>query len=77
MGSSDLDEATFSYNDLTGTETDINQTKFSINPDKKNLIPVLKSILAIKPDIPIISTPWSPPAWMKDNNNTKGGSLKP
>ncbi|MCU7693757.1 glycoside hydrolase family 30 beta sandwich domain-containing protein [Haoranjiania flava] len=77
MGASDLDERVFSYNDLPEGETDINQKKFSIAPDKVNLIPVLKSILAINPNIKIIATPWSPPAWMKDNNSSVGGSLKP
>lgn len=77
MGASDLDASVFSYNDLPAGETDINQTKFSIAPDKVNLIPVLKSMLAINPSIKIIATPWSPPVWMKDNNNSIGGSLKP
>ncbi|HEX7754806.1 MAG TPA: glycoside hydrolase family 30 beta sandwich domain-containing protein [Niabella sp.] len=77
IGSSDLDSATFSYNDLPAGETDIDQSKFSLEPDKANLIPVLKDILAINPAIKIIAAPWSAPAWMKDNNSTKGGSLKP
>lgn len=77
MGSSDLDSATFSYNDLQPGQVDIAQSKFSLRPDKANLIPLLKDILSINPGIKIIATPWSAPAWMKDNNNTKGGSLKP
>jgi glucosylceramidase len=77
MGASDLDASVFSYNDLYGGQTDINQSKFSIAADKVNLVPVLKSILLINPNIKIISTPWSPPTWMKDNNNSIGGSLKP
>jgi glucosylceramidase len=77
IGSSDLDASVFSYNDLPAGQTDIDQTKFSIAPDKVNLIPVLKEILAINPDIKILGSPWSPPLWMKDNNNSIGGSLKP
>ena len=77
MGASDLDASVFSYNDLYGGQTDINQSKFSIAADKVNLVPVLKNILLINPKIKIISTPWSPPTWMKDNNNSIGGSLKP
>ncbi len=76
IGASDLDPAPFSYDDLPAGETDINLEKFSLEPDRKNLIPVLKEILAIRPDIKIMGSPWSPPAWMKTNNNTKGGSLK-
>src|SRR5205085_1632578 len=33
-------------------------------------------ILAINPNIKILGSPWSPPAWMKTNNDTKTGSLK-
>ncbi len=77
MGASDLDERVFSYNDLLAGQTDVEQNQFSIVPDKENLLPVLKSILAIHSNIKIIATPWSPPAWMKDNNSSIGGSLKP
>ena len=77
MGASDLDASVFSYNDLPTGETDISQSKFSIAADKIHLIPVLKMVLAINPNIKIIATPWSPPTWMKDNNNSVGGSLKP
>ncbi|WP_126971639.1 glycoside hydrolase family 30 protein [Gynurincola endophyticus] len=77
VGASDLDPAVFSYNDLPAGETDIEQEKFSIAPDKVDLIPVLKKILSINPKIKIMGSPWSPPAWMKDNGSTKGGSLKP
>ncbi len=77
IGASDLDPEVFSYNDLPLGQTDVNLEKFSIDRDRKDLIPVLKEILAINPDIKIMASPWSPPIWMKDNNNSKGGSLKP
>ena len=38
---------------------------------------MLKEILSINSSIKILATPWSPPAWMKDNNSLKGGSLLP
>ena len=50
--------------------------KFSISENQKYLIPVLKEILAINPAIKIMGSPWSPPTWMKTNQNPKGGSLK-
>ena len=76
IGASDLDEAPFSYNDLPVGETDENLERFSLANDTVHLIPVLKEILEITPDIKILGSPWSPPAWMKDNNDTRGGSLK-
>ncbi|MDW5288908.1 glycoside hydrolase family 30 protein [Formosa sp. PL04] len=77
IGASDLDAAPFSYDDLPLGETDVELNKFSIYEDQKNLIPVLKEILAINPNIKIMGSPWSPPTWMKTNQNSKGGSLKP
>ena len=77
IGASDLDAEVFSYNDLQPGQTDVNLNQFSIQKDKENLIPVLKEILAINPDIKIMGSPWSAPVWMKDNNNSIGGSLKP
>jgi len=77
IGASDLDANTFSYNDLPTGQTDMNLAQFSLAPDMVNLIPLLKEILAINPAIKILGSPWSAPVWMKDNNNTIGGSLQP
>ena len=77
IGASDLDASTFSYNDLPNGQTDVNLDQFNLAPDKTDLIPLLKEILSINPNIKIMGSPWSPPAWMKDNNNTIGGSLQP
>ncbi|HEY6976852.1 MAG TPA: glycoside hydrolase family 30 beta sandwich domain-containing protein [Chitinophagaceae bacterium] len=77
IGSSDLDTAVFSYDDMPAGQTDINLQHFSLAPDQPNLIPVLKQILTINPNIKILGSPWSPPAWMKNNNSTVGGSLLP
>ena len=38
---------------------------------------MLREILAINPAIKLLASPWSPPAWMKTNGNSKGGSLRP
>ena len=75
IGASDLDEYPFSYNDLPDGETDIGLDNFDLGYDKLYLIPILKEIIEISPNIKIIGSPWSPPAWMKTNKNTIGGSL--
>lgn len=77
IGASDLDEKVFSYNDLPAGETDIDLKKFDLGYDKLYLIPVIKEILKINPDIKFLGSPWSAPTWMKTNNDTRGGSLKP
>lgn len=76
VGASDLDEKVFSYNDLPAGQTDMNLAKFDLGYDKKYLIPVLKQILNINPSIKILASPWSPPVWMKDNGDVRGGSLR-
>lgn len=77
IGASDLSDRVFSYNDLPAGETDPEMIRFSLDAEKVDLIPVLKEILAINPAIKIMGSPWSAPTWMKTNNNSKGGSLKP
>jgi len=75
IGASDLDDNPFSYSDLPPNQTDESLSGFSIDPDRTALIPVLKEILAVNPDIKIMGSPWSPPAWMKTNKSTVGGEL--
>lgn len=77
IGSSDLDASVFSYNDLPAGQTDVSLTNFSIARDMTNLVPVLREIIAINPNIKIMATPWSAPAWMKTNQSTVGGELRP
>jgi glucosylceramidase len=77
IGASDLNEYVYSYDDVPAGETDPDLKKFSLKDDQKYVIPIVKMILAIRPDIKILGSPWSAPAWMKTNENVKGGSLKP
>jgi glucosylceramidase len=76
IGSSDMNSFVFSYDDLPPGETDSDLKKFDLAQDKKDVIPVLQEILLISPDIKILGSPWSAPAWMKTNNNVRGGALK-
>ncbi len=77
IGASDLNDHPFSYDDVPAGQTDPDLKKFSLAPDEMDVIPVLKEITAINPAIKILGSPWSAPAWMKDNADTRGGSLKP
>lgn len=76
IGASDLNSFVFSYNDLREGETDFELRNFSLAQDGNDVIPVMKEILAINPNIKIMGSPWSAPAWMKTNNNVRGGQLK-
>jgi glucosylceramidase len=77
IGSSDMNDHVYSYDDVPAGETDPDLKKFSLAPDRADVIPVLKEILAIDPQIKILSSPWSAPAWMKTNDDVRGGELKP
>lgn len=52
---------------------------FSIQHDRQFRIPLIQQALAAGGgDIPVYASPWSPPAFMKDNNNMlQGGQLLP
>ena len=76
IGASDLNSFVFSYDDLKDGDTDLKLKKFNLAQDMNDVVPVMKEILAINPEIPIMASPWSAPAWMKTNNNVRGGSLK-
>ncbi len=76
VGASDLNEEPFSYDDLAEGEIDPELSEFSLAKDE-DVISLLKEILTINPELKILASPWSPPTWMKDNKNFKGGSLLP
>jgi len=75
VGSSDLNDHTFSYDDLPDGQTDVDLKQFTLAEDDKYLVPVLKEILTINPHITILASPWSAPIWMKSNHNIKAGHL--
>ncbi|MXV50153.1 glucosylceramidase [Pedobacter sp. HMF7647] len=77
IGASDLSDHVFTYDDMPDGNTDEKLEHFDLGPDKTNVIPALKEILAINPSIKILGSPWSPPSWMKTNNDSRGGMLKP
>lgn len=60
-------------------EGDAALKSFDIAHDKDNMIPMIKAAIAVS-DTPIhfLASPWSPPAFMKTNNDMNhGGKLKP
>jgi glucosylceramidase len=77
IGSSDMNDHVFTYDDLPQGDTDPNLSKFNLGPDRDDVIPVLKEILTINPGIKILGSPWTAPSWMKTNDNSKDGNLKP
>ncbi len=64
----------YTYDDVEG---DLELKNFSIERDTKSLIPMIRDAFAIAPDMKLFASPWSPPAWMKTNQEMiNGGKLK-
>ena len=73
VGSSDYATRVYSYNDVPG---DVGMQHFSIDPDRRYLIPLLRRVKALRTDLFLFSSPWSPPGWMKLGGSMCGGYLK-
>jgi glucosylceramidase len=56
------------YYSLDDTPGDYALKYFSMEREHKYLLPYLKSAMKYKPNLKVIASPWTPPAWMKANN---------
>lgn len=76
IGSSDFtDDEHYTYDDMPPGETDFDLSEFSIAHDEAQILPLLRQALALNPDLSILATPWSQPAWMKANDSLIGGRM--
>lgn len=75
INSCDFSSSSYSY----VKDNDAELKTFDIAHDKQFRIPLIqKAIAAAGGKLTLFASPWSPPAWMKDNNNMlHGGKLKP
>jgi glucosylceramidase len=76
MGSSDFVQGDhYTYDDLPAGQTDYALEHFSIDHDRAQIVPLLRQAQALNPQLKIVATPWSPPAWMKTTQSLIGGRL--
>ncbi|KAK3087645.1 hypothetical protein FSP39_008702 [Pinctada imbricata] len=77
MGGSDFQAVNaYTYDDLPdNNQNDFGMNRFSIDKDKAFVIPILKEALTLNPKLKVMATPWSAPAWMKNNKNLFGGDF--
>jgi glucosylceramidase len=73
IGSSDYSRNVFSYDE---GEPDPQLARFSIAHDRDYILPTLRAARKVNPDLFLLSSPWSPPGWMKDNNSMLGGTIR-
>src|SRR4051794_27622100 len=78
VGSSDFTAAPahYTYDDVAPGRTDFALKHFSIDHDRAQILPLLRQARRLNPQISVLATPWSPPAWMKDGDSLIGGRLK-
>ena len=75
MNSSDFSLGNYSYAPVEGDKA---LEHFSIQEDLNDIIPMIQDAMAVsKEGFKIISSPWTAPPWMKDNNDWRGGKLLP
>lgn len=67
----------YSYDEPPDKQPDPQLKYFSIEKDRRYVLPILKLALEINPELKFFASPWSPPGWMKTNNNICGGKMNP
>lgn len=74
IGASDYAAKEYSFSE--GLEPDPKLERFSIDHDRQYIIPILREARALNPEMWLLGSPWSPPAWMKFNKSMLGGSMR-
>lgn len=77
IGASDFSTSDYSYDDSPSNAPDPELRNFSILPAKKYVLPRVREALAINPDLLVMISPWSAPAWMKTTKSLIKGHLVP
>ncbi|MBU6248767.1 MAG: glycosyl hydrolase [Xanthomonadaceae bacterium] len=77
IGASDFSRQPYTLDDLPAGQVDPGLVHFNVSTHLHDLIPTVREALAINPQLRIIASPWSPPAWMKTSDNLIGGQLLP
>ena len=74
INSCDFSSGSYTY----VTDNDKELKSFNIAHDMQYKVPLIKQAMAANGKVQLYVSPWSPPAFMKDNNNMlQGGKLKP
>lgn len=75
IGASDFNLSSYTYNDIPQGQTDPMLNNFSLGNDLNHLVPALQETLIKNPSLKIIGSPWTAPAWMKENYTLNGSWL--
>ena len=76
IGASDfVSTDAFTFDDIEEGATDWALDRFTLDPDRSAMIPMLQEVLEVNPEVRLIASPWSPPAWLKTSASLEGGRL--
>ncbi len=75
IGASDFSLQQYTLDDLPPGAVDPTLQHFNVTPNLGDVVPTVREALAIDPQLRIIASPWSAPAWMKTSANLIGGEL--
>ncbi|WP_254427217.1 glycoside hydrolase family 30 beta sandwich domain-containing protein [Rhodanobacter sp. C01] len=75
IGASDFSLQPYTLDDVPFGDTDPSLQHFNVSANLHDVIPAMHEALAVNPQLRIIASPWSAPAWMKTSENLIGGAL--
>ncbi|WP_460876014.1 glycoside hydrolase family 30 protein [Rhodanobacter koreensis] len=75
IGASDFSLQPYTLDDVPFGDVDPQLQHFNVAANLHDVIPIMREVLAINPQLRIVASPWSAPAWMKTSENLIGGAL--
>jgi glucosylceramidase len=77
IGASDFSLDHYSLDEAPGGAADPKLEHFSLKRPQEYVFPTVRAALKINPDLKVMASPWSAPAWMKTTGALVKGQLKP
>ena len=77
VGASDFSPEHYSYDDTPGNAPDPELNHFTIDYARRYVLPRTREALSLNPDLKVMISPWSAPAWMKTSKSLIQGQLVP
>jgi glucosylceramidase len=74
IGAADIARSLYSFDDNSG-RADPTLANFSIAHDQTYILPLILQAKTLNPQMKLLASPWSPPAWMKATGSMNSGSL--
>jgi glucosylceramidase len=76
IGASDFSREHYSLDDMPPGGSDLALEHFSIAPEEADVLPVTREVLKLNPQLKVMASPWSAPAWMKSGDSLIQGTLR-